>query len=137
MNRTNNWKQILALANEELKPKGLSIRITHDGSGNYACKIFKGRRLLQTFAENYYEDELADLVNEAWHHALTLLPENREYKVRLTKGALDTLADALHSFKDHNRGDREKILAVMRIEKTLTEQTGGTYEPDTTYNVKE
>lgn len=35
MNRTNNWKELLGYANEELKPKGYSIRITRDGSGCY------------------------------------------------------------------------------------------------------
>lgn len=137
MNRTNNWKELLGHANEELKPKGYSIRITRDGSGCYSCKVYKGRKLLETYAENYYEDELSDLVTEAWHDVLALLPENKTWKVKLTAKQLETISDALHSFKDYNRGDRERILAVMQVEKTLAAQTCGAYKADTTYDVKE
>ena len=137
MNRTNNWKELLSHANEELKPKGYSIRIIRDGSGCYTCKVYKGRKLLETYAENYYEDELSDLVTEAWHDVLALLPENKTWKVKLGAKQLETIADAFHSFKDFNRGDRERILAVMQVEKALAAQTGGAYRADTTYDVKE
>jgi len=72
MNRINNWKQLLGHANEELKPKGFSIRVTDDGEGFFDCKIYKGRKLLETYAENFFEAELPDLVNEVWGYTLRL-----------------------------------------------------------------
>ena len=82
MNRHNNWEQILSLANEELKPKGLSISIKKDTEGGYACDILKNGRRIQRYAENYYEEELADLVTEAWHHALSKTDNKRTRKTR-------------------------------------------------------
>jgi hypothetical protein len=71
MNRHNDWEGLLSYANEELNPKGYAIRITNDEEGYYNCKIYKGKKLLETYAENYFEDELSDLVNDAWHYVLT------------------------------------------------------------------
>lgn len=35
--------------------------------GFFKCIIYKGKKKVQTYAENFYEDELEDLVNEAWY----------------------------------------------------------------------
>lgn len=70
MNTRNEWQKILRLANEELKPKGYEIRISDKSDpGFFSCKIYKGRKLLETYAENYYESELEDLVTDAWVYA--------------------------------------------------------------------
>jgi hypothetical protein len=63
---------LLAYANEELKPTGYSIRIfDYDGEGYYICEILKDGVSLEVYAENFYENELSDLVNEVWHYVLT------------------------------------------------------------------
>ena len=69
MNKRNNWEQVLGYANEDLKSKGFSIKIKKQSDGYYSCEIRKGRKLYQVYAENYFEEELADLLNEAWVHA--------------------------------------------------------------------
>ena len=72
MNRYNDWKHLLELANEDLKKTGYSIRIfDYDGEGYYICDILKDGVSVEVYAENYYEDELADLVNEVSHYVLT------------------------------------------------------------------
>lgn len=72
MNRRNNWQYLLNLANEELKPKGYEIRIfDYDGEGFYICDILKDGVSIEVYAENYYEDELTDLVTEVWHYVKT------------------------------------------------------------------
>ena len=68
MNKHNNWQNLLRLANEALNPKGISITLTNDGDGFYKCEITVDGKT-ETYAENYYEDELSDLVTEAWHDA--------------------------------------------------------------------
>lgn len=56
--------------------------------------------------------------------------------ISLTENDLETLSDLFHEVKDFNRGDKEKIGTVMRIETMLEQQTAGLYKPDTTYNIK-
>ena len=72
MNRYNDWKNLLRIANEDLEKTGYSILITEPEEGCYDCEIWKGERLYTIFAEGYYEDELSDLVTEAAHYALSL-----------------------------------------------------------------
>lgn len=56
--------------------------------------------------------------------------------ISLTEDDLETLSDLFHEVKDFNRGDKEKVETVMRIETMLEQQTAGLYKPDTTYNIK-
>lgn len=69
MNRRNDWKQLLKSANEDLTPHGYALKVHEpEEKGFYACRILKDGKTVETYAENYYEDELSDLVNEAWHY---------------------------------------------------------------------
>ena len=72
MNKRNSWKQLLEYANEELKPKGYAIHIfDYDGEGYYICEILKDGVSVEVYAENFFEYELDELVNEVWHYILT------------------------------------------------------------------
>lgn len=68
MNTYNDWKHLLQLANEDLSKIGYSILITEPEKGFYDCEIWKDGELVETYAENYYENELSDLVTEVWHY---------------------------------------------------------------------
>lgn len=70
-NRYNNWKQLLEYANEELEKTGFSILVVEPEEGFYNCEIWRNGKKVETYAENYYEDELSDLMNEVWHYVLT------------------------------------------------------------------
>ena len=70
MNRRNDWQGLLKYANEDAEKKGYKIKIT-EKDGCYKCDIMKGKVLVQTYAENYYEDELSDLVTDVWHYVNT------------------------------------------------------------------
>ena len=66
MNRRNEWKNFLKIANKELAPNGLAIDINDDDEeGFFKCDILKDGKVVETYAENYYEDELEDLVVDA------------------------------------------------------------------------
>ena len=67
MNRRNEWQTILKLANEDLGKFGYSLLIVEPEKGFYDCEIRKDGNLVETYAENYYEDELSDLITDAWH----------------------------------------------------------------------
>lgn len=67
MNRYNAWQTILEMANEDLERFGYSILLVEPEEGFYNCEIWKDGECVDTCAENYYEDELDELVNDAWH----------------------------------------------------------------------
>lgn len=73
MNRTDNWQETLRLANEDLEKNGIAIKVEND-EGNYSVFIDG-----IPYAENYYEDELSDCVNDAWAHA-RIIAHEREIK---------------------------------------------------------
>lgn len=68
-NRVNNWQELLKLANEDLKKYGVEINVLLvDDTSDYDLHIFYPDGTTDIFAENYYEDELGELVNDAWAH---------------------------------------------------------------------
>lgn len=73
MNTHNDWENLLRISNENLEKTGYSLLITEDDEGYYSCEIRKDGELVETYAENFYENELSDLIIEAHHHVLTTL----------------------------------------------------------------
>jgi hypothetical protein len=68
--RVNNWEQLLELANKDLKKYGVELNVLFvDDTGDYDLHIFYPDGTTDIFAQNYYEDELGELVNDAWAHA--------------------------------------------------------------------
>lgn len=78
-NRVNNWQELLKLANEDLNKIGIEIIIGKDDedSADYFLNISYGTHT-ETYAEGYYEDELQDLINDAWAHARAKAKEKSE-----------------------------------------------------------
>ena len=69
-NRHNNWKKLLKLANSNLKNYGVKMNVVHvDDTANYDLHIVYPDGTTDIFAQNYYEDELDELINDAWSHA--------------------------------------------------------------------
>lgn len=68
MNRRNDWENLLRISNEDLEKTGYSIDIVQPEDGYYNCEIWKDGKRLEVYAENYFEDELSDLVNDAFHY---------------------------------------------------------------------
>ncbi len=75
MNTRNDWEATLQMANEDLKQYGMEIIVRPDGPGvevddaYYSVFIKEGDKEEEIFADNYYEHELGEVVNEAWAHA--------------------------------------------------------------------
>ena len=68
--KTSDWMKALHYANEELEDKGCRIIISEPEEGFFKCDII--RPSTKTYAENYYENELEDLITDAWDYANTL-----------------------------------------------------------------
>ena len=81
MNTRNNWEQLRDFANEELKKRNAMLSVYEAEDGLYDVDILYGLDFhaepfditkyqeCETFASNYYERELADVITEAWHYA--------------------------------------------------------------------
>lgn len=86
-NKVNNWEQQLELANKDLKQHGVEMNvILVDETGGYNLHIIYPDGTTDFFAENYYEDELGDLINDAWAHVRAKI--NGEKKIYYTATAL-------------------------------------------------
>ncbi len=68
MNVYNDWQGLLKIANEDLEKWGYSLLITEDEEGYYACEVWKDGEFFETYAENYFERELSDLITDALHY---------------------------------------------------------------------
>ena len=69
MNRCNDWQNLLTIANEDLGQFGYSILLTKDKWDCWFCEIcMDGEAENEDYAGNYYEDELSDLIMDAWHY---------------------------------------------------------------------
>ena len=69
MNRYNDWENLLRISNEDLAQYGYSIKLTdYYKDGCYTCEVMKDGISVEVYAENFYEDELDELVNEAWYY---------------------------------------------------------------------
>ena len=69
--KTSDWMKSLHYANETLEDKGCQIVISEpEEEGFFQCDIIVRRT--ETYAENYYENELTDLIEDAFHYANTL-----------------------------------------------------------------
>ena len=73
MNTHNDWENLLRIYNEDLEKTGYSLLLTEDEDGYYSCEVWKNGKFIDTYAENYWEDELSDLITDAAHHILTYL----------------------------------------------------------------
>lgn len=73
MNKCNDWENLLRISNEDLKKSGYSLRIVEDDEGYYSCEVWKDGKFIDVYAENYWEDELSDLITDAFHHINTYL----------------------------------------------------------------
>ena len=68
MNKCNDWKRLLEIANVDLALYGLALDVNdNDEEGFFSCYILKDGKVVYTYAQNYYENELDELIDDAWH----------------------------------------------------------------------
>lgn len=69
MNKHNNWEKLLTYANEDLAKIGYQLEL-EETEGCYDCKVTTDGYVVETYAENYLEEELSDLITDAWHDVM-------------------------------------------------------------------
>ena len=67
MNKRNDWENLLSIANNDLAKHGFSLKVYEpEEEGFYFLDILKDGKEFDNYAGNYYEEELEELVSEAW-----------------------------------------------------------------------
>lgn len=66
-NKVNNWQKLLKLANKDLKKYNAEIGVYEHDDAYSVTIVVNGKE--EEYADNYYEYELCDLINDAWAHA--------------------------------------------------------------------
>jgi len=100
MNRRNDWQGQLTLANKNLNQMGYEIKIEESPDGDYSCDIIKDGKVIETYAEGYFEDELSNLVDDAWAYIARNKPqgENKQY----SKSAKQMVAEQIIGMLENN-----------------------------------
>ena len=99
MNRRNDWESQLSHANENLKKMGYEIKIEEDPDGGYFCDIIKDGKVIETYAEGFFEDELPNLIDDAWDYITSNKPhEKKQY----SKSAKQMVAEQIIGMLENN-----------------------------------
>jgi hypothetical protein len=69
MNKRNDWQSDLEWVNKTLGRHDYSLKIYEpEEEGFYSLDILKDGKVVETYAENYYEEELSDLITDAMNY---------------------------------------------------------------------
>ena len=117
-NRDNDWRGLLKVTNAELKKQNVMLLVNAENDGNYWLDILydveeDGSNLSQcereNYAENYFEDELCSLINDAAHHAKEQVEKRLQMRgeTKITRemyeSKLDKLEKQMHDVKRQMR----------------------------------
>lgn len=105
-NKVNDWREMLDLANEDLKKYDAEIGV-YDHDDMYSVTIVVNG-VEEEYADGYYEDELGDLINDAWTHAMAKVKPQMAYRVS--------------AYYDMNIGVDEEILIELYATEELAKQ---------------
>ena len=115
-NRINNWREMLDLANKDLKPHKIEISASLiDADGTYDILI-DNNGITETYASGYYEDELGDLINDAWSHARAKAKVKSETIYRYSEVKCTYHADGfwvVDAWKTNNPEEEGVVIAVI------------------------
>lgn len=78
-NKVNNWQKLLKLANKDLKKYDAEIGVYEHDDAYSVTIVVDGKE--EEYADNYYEDELGDIINDAWAHARAKIAPQIVYRV--------------------------------------------------------
>lgn len=111
-NKVNNWQEVLELANANLKKYDAEIGVYDHDDVYSVTTVVNG--LEEEYADNYYEDELDDIINDAWAHALAKAKAKSE--TTYSKVKCNYHADGfwtVDAYKTNNQGEEGVVVAVI------------------------
>ena len=112
MNKRNNWSELLLLANEDLRAMNTELEVVKNNEDYYSVFI-KSIGTSSCFAENFFEDELSDVINDAWANARVRGNSKTVYVVTyVTISSSDPAANGYTDAKSYN--DKDKAAEQLR-----------------------
>lgn len=92
-------EELLEKANNDLKEHGIQLEITPDGEGYFGLVIIDNGET-EDYAQGYFENELEDLIDEAWHYELGIIKERKKYsrKNRGTSSEIKSLDTIIYEY---------------------------------------
>ena len=121
-NKVNNWKELLKMANEDLKKHDAEIGV-YDYDDVYSVTIVVNG-VEEEYADNYYEDELQDLINDAWAHARAKAKVKSETIYRYSEVRCTYHADGFWTVDAWKTNDQEEEGVVIAV---INDVTGDCY----------
>lgn len=143
MNFRNPYKKTIELANEELKSHNAMLSLYEDEDGNFSLDIIYGLDFsdpnnfditkyesCETYGENYFEDELDNLIIEAWHYALSKVNKPKKMYAIIKNCNYDFNIDIKVCATTSDK-ETAKIIFENEVEKEKEEQAKGDIVYDT------
>lgn len=119
-NRVNNWRELLDLANKDLKKFNAELGI-YEEDGEFSITIVIGDEETE-YASGYYEDELSDLINDAWDHTRAKAKVKSETIYRYSEVKCTYHADGFWVVWETNNPEEEGVVIAV-----INDVTGDCY----------
>ena len=97
-----NWKGALENANKNLEKDGYSLLIVEPEEGLFNCEIWLNGEFVETYAYNYYENELEDLIVDACDYVSYVKPGYAEPKKTYSRAAKKMVAEQIIGMLGNN-----------------------------------
>lgn len=109
-NKVNDWKELLELVNRDINKYGYTISVYHaeDSEERWYVDIDSASSSTENFAEECLEEELGELINDAWAHARAKIKSQMVYRVS--------------AYYDMNICEEEEILIEIYATEELAKQ---------------
>jgi len=118
-NKVNNWKELLKLANEDVKKYNAKIEVINE-HGDFSVIITQDG-VKHDFAYGFYEDEISECINDAWANVRVThrLDERLE---ALNKMIPPQMAYRVTAYYDVELGCEPEILIEIYATEKLAKQ---------------
>ena len=98
-----DWKSVLEDANKDLEKNGYSLLITEpEEEGLFNCEIWLNGEFVETYAYNYYENELEDLITDACAYVSYNKPGYTEPEKSYSRAAKKMVAEQIIGMLENN-----------------------------------
>lgn len=130
MNKRNSWSELLLMANQNLQKIGMEIEIIKNTDDCYTVNIKNGEQST-CFAENFFEEEMTHVINDAWANAR--ISASNKYIFIVTHVTISSSEPNANGYMDVKAfSDRQKATKQLKTwredELQMRRESGCEYE---------
>ncbi len=132
MNSKNSWSELLLMANQDLQKAGKEIEVVKNSDDYYTVNIKNGEQST-CFADNFFEEEMPEVINDAWANARTIDAEKNKNIFIVTHVTISSSEPNANGYMDVKAfSDKEKATRQLKTwredELQLRRERGCPYE---------